>query len=176
MERVGIRVLYPIHCSPANKKPDPLFQARHHITPSSRLGQALTCLFNQWKPLMEPFRDGRLDIDNNGVENAIRPSAVGKKNPAKAGFIGTKAAGRKSTIPPPAGKPLLADHQLPQSRRGAARVHQVPHRDPPHADQPADQRRHSGGLRQAGRTAVHPESVVDVAVRHPATSTENPAS
>jgi hypothetical protein len=72
-----------------------LFQARHHITPSSRLGKALTYLLNQWEPLLEPFRDGRLDIDNNGVENAIRPSAVGKKNWL---FIGAKAAGRKSAI------------------------------------------------------------------------------
>ena len=44
---------------------------------------------------MEPFRDGRLEIDNNGVENAIRPSAVGKKNWL---FIGAKDAGRKSAI------------------------------------------------------------------------------
>jgi len=72
-----------------------LFQSRHRITPSSRLGKALTYLLNQWEPLMEPFRDGRLDIDNNGVENAIRPSAVGKKNWL---FIGAKDAGRKSAI------------------------------------------------------------------------------
>lgn len=44
---------------------------------------------------MEPFRDGRLEIDNNLVENAIRPSAVGKKNWL---FIGDKHAGRKSAI------------------------------------------------------------------------------
>ena len=44
---------------------------------------------------MEPFHDGRLDIDNNGVENAIRPSAVGNKNWL---FIGAKDAGRKSAI------------------------------------------------------------------------------
>jgi hypothetical protein len=77
------------------KKSAILFQARHRITPSSRLGKALTYLLNQWEPLMEPFRDGRLDIDNNGVENAIRPSALGKKNWL---FIGDKKAGRKSAI------------------------------------------------------------------------------
>jgi len=77
------------------KKATKIFQARHRITPSSRLGKALTYLQNQWEPLMEPFRDGRLDIDNNGVENAIRPSALGKKNWL---FIGAKNAGRKSAI------------------------------------------------------------------------------
>jgi hypothetical protein len=44
---------------------------------------------------MEPFHDGRLEIDNNSVENSIRPSAVGKKNWL---FIGDKYAGRKSAI------------------------------------------------------------------------------
>lgn len=77
------------------KKSATLFQSRHRITPSSRLGKALAYLLNQWEPLMEPFRDGRLDIDNNGVENAIRPSAVGKKNWL---FIGAKDAGRKTAI------------------------------------------------------------------------------
>lgn len=77
------------------KKAATFFQARHRITPSSRLGQALRYLLNQWEPLMVPFREGRLDIDNNGVENAIRPSALGKKNWL---FIGAKDAGRKSAI------------------------------------------------------------------------------
>lgn len=72
-----------------------LFQSRHRITPSSRLGKALTYLLGQWERLMRPFHDGRLEIDNNGVENAIRPSAVGKKNWL---FIGAKDAGRKSAI------------------------------------------------------------------------------
>jgi len=77
------------------KKAAELLQPRHRITPSSKLGKALIYLLNQWEPLMEPFHDGRLEIDNNGVENAIRPSAVGKKNWL---FIGAKNAGRKSAI------------------------------------------------------------------------------
>lgn len=70
-------------------------QSRSHITPASKLGKALTYLLNQWSALEVPFADGRLEIDNNGVENAIRPSAVGKKNWL---FIGAKDAGRKSAI------------------------------------------------------------------------------
>jgi len=72
-----------------------IFQSRHRITPASRLGKALTYLLGQWKRLMRPFHDGRLEIDNNLVENAIRPTAVGKKNWL---FIGAKEAGRKSAI------------------------------------------------------------------------------
>ena len=29
---------------------------------------------------MAYFEDGCIEIDNNGIENAIRPTAVGKKN------------------------------------------------------------------------------------------------
>jgi len=77
------------------KKAALLLQSRSHITPASGLGKALTYLLNQWTALEVPFEDGRLEIDNNGVENAIRPSAVGKKNWL---FIGAKDAGRKSAI------------------------------------------------------------------------------
>ena len=41
------------------------------------------------------LEDGRLEIDNNLVENAIRPSAVGKKNWL---FIGDAEAGERSAI------------------------------------------------------------------------------
>lgn len=77
------------------KKAAILLSSRTNITPSSRLGNALTYLLNQWAPLAVPFEDGRLEIDNNSVENAIRPSAVGKKNWL---FIGARDAGRKSAI------------------------------------------------------------------------------
>jgi transposase len=77
------------------RKAAELLQRRSRITPSSGLGKALTYLLGHWERLMEPFRDGRLEIDNNLVENAIRPSAVGKKNWL---FIGDKHAGRKSAI------------------------------------------------------------------------------
>jgi transposase len=33
-----------------------------------------------WKELTQYAGNGFVDIDNNGVENAIRPTALGKKN------------------------------------------------------------------------------------------------
>ena len=39
--------------------------------------------------------DGRVEIDNNLVENAIRPTAIGKKNWL---FVGEAAAGDRSAI------------------------------------------------------------------------------
>ncbi|MBF0160002.1 MAG: transposase, partial [Magnetococcales bacterium] len=36
-------------------------------------------LNNQWSRLIRYLDDGRLEIDNNGVENAIRPFVIGRK-------------------------------------------------------------------------------------------------
>jgi hypothetical protein len=41
------------------------------------------------------LEDGRVEIDNNPVENAIRPTAIGKKNWL---FIGEAEAGQRSAI------------------------------------------------------------------------------
>jgi transposase len=45
--------------------------------------------------LLSFFEDGRLEIDNNPVENAIRPTAVGKKNWL---FFGKAEAGQRGAI------------------------------------------------------------------------------
>jgi transposase len=47
---------------------------------SSTVGTALTYLHNQWDTLIHYIEDGRLRIDNNHTENAIRPFVVGRKN------------------------------------------------------------------------------------------------
>jgi transposase len=48
--------------------------------PKSRLGQALGYLQTNWNKLQVYLTDGRLNIDNNPVENAIRPFVIGRKN------------------------------------------------------------------------------------------------
>jgi transposase len=45
--------------------------------------------------LLRYASDGRLEIDNNGIENAIRPIAVGKKNWL---FVGGEETGQRSAI------------------------------------------------------------------------------
>jgi transposase len=63
--------------------------------PQSPMGQALGYALNQW-PLLERFLDhGEVEIDNNRVENAIRPTAVGKKNWL---FFGSEEAGQRSAV------------------------------------------------------------------------------
>ena len=45
----------------------------------------MTCFQNQWPNLITIFKDGRLLIDNNLIENKIRPLALGRKNYLFAG-------------------------------------------------------------------------------------------
>jgi transposase len=50
------------------------------VPPTSATGKALNYLHNEWDKLIRYLDDGRLKIDNNGAENAIRPFVVGRKN------------------------------------------------------------------------------------------------
>lgn len=63
------------------------------ILPKSALGQALRYARSQWSGLQVYIEHGEVEIDNNLVENAIRPTAVGKKNCL---FIGHPDAGDRS--------------------------------------------------------------------------------
>ncbi len=46
----------------------------------SHLGKAIQYCLNQWESLNRFLLDGRLEIDNNRAERAIRPFVVGRKN------------------------------------------------------------------------------------------------
>jgi hypothetical protein len=59
------------------------------------MGKAIDYALGQWPSLKIFLRDGRLEIDNNLIENAIRPTAIGKKNWL---FIGDGQAGQRSAI------------------------------------------------------------------------------
>lgn len=63
--------------------------------PQSPLGTAIDYALGQWNTLQVFLNDGRIEIDNNLVENAIRPTAIGKKNWL---FIGEAEAGERSAI------------------------------------------------------------------------------
>lgn len=63
--------------------------------PKSSMGEAIAYTLSLWPQLLL-FRDnGVLEIDNNLVENAVRPTALGKKNWM---FIGHPDAGERSAI------------------------------------------------------------------------------
>lgn len=50
------------------------------VPPQSATGQALKYLHNEWDKLIRYLDDGRLEMDNNRTENALRPFVVGRKN------------------------------------------------------------------------------------------------
>ncbi len=55
-------------------------RARQRVLPKSTLGKACDYLLSQWAPLSAHLHHGESRLDNNLVENAIRPSCIGKKN------------------------------------------------------------------------------------------------
>jgi transposase len=63
--------------------------------PQSLLGMAIDYALGQWPTLEIYLQDGRVEIDNNLVENAIRPTALGKKNWL---FVGDADAGERAAI------------------------------------------------------------------------------
>ena len=50
------------------------------VPPGMAAGKALNYLNNEWSKLTGYLEDGRLEIDNNLAENAIRPFVIGRKN------------------------------------------------------------------------------------------------
>jgi transposase len=50
------------------------------VTPKSPIGKALEYSLKRWKELTLFTTDGQLEIDNNRIENEIRPIALGRKN------------------------------------------------------------------------------------------------
>lgn len=52
----------------------------NHVAPKGMLGKAIKYAIDEWPKLLVYLQDGRIPIDNNLVENAIRPFVVGRKN------------------------------------------------------------------------------------------------
>ncbi len=55
------------------------------VTPSSAIGKALAYSIRRWEGLSRYTTNGKLRIDNNLIENNIRPIALGRKNYLFAG-------------------------------------------------------------------------------------------
>jgi len=72
---------------------------RWHLTrrflPKSTMGKALSYALAHWESLEVYLKEPRIEIDTNLVENAIRPTALGKKNWL---FFGDADAGERSAI------------------------------------------------------------------------------
>jgi hypothetical protein len=70
------------------QKAYPILQQMEHwmkatynaCTPKSPLGKAISYAFGMWPRVSRYCSQGYFNIDNNGVENAIRPITLGRKN------------------------------------------------------------------------------------------------
>jgi transposase len=65
------------------------------VTPSSPLGKAISYTYARWNKLTVYINHAQLNIDNNLVENAIRPSVIGRKNYL---FAGSHEGARNSAV------------------------------------------------------------------------------
>lgn len=68
---------------------------KERARPQTPLGKACKYLLGQWPGLEVIMKNPQVQLDNNLVENAVRPTALGKKNWQ---FIGAPDAGKKSAI------------------------------------------------------------------------------
>lgn len=112
-----IQLLYAVekHCVENNYTADEIKNYRHYHAvpvlktlhqilqtqlnnslPKSPLGMALQYTLARWDKLNVYTQDGNLRIDNNLVENSIRPVAIGRKNYLFAG--NHEAAGRSAML------------------------------------------------------------------------------
>jgi transposase len=72
-----------------------LNEQRQQVLPKSSIGKAIAYMLKYWTRLTTYTTDGRLEIDNNLVENAIRPVALGRKNYL---FAGSHDGARRAAV------------------------------------------------------------------------------
>jgi transposase len=70
-----------------------LIMRRQATLAGSGLAKAIDYSLKRWSALTRYLDDGRYPIDNNRIENAIRPVAIGRKNWL---FVGSDTAGRRA--------------------------------------------------------------------------------
>ncbi len=76
-----------------------LAEQRSLVSPKSRLGEKLAYIANQWDRMLVFLHDGRVEMDNNFVENRIRPVKLTAKNALFAGHDeGARSWGRIASL------------------------------------------------------------------------------
>ena len=80
-----------------------IYQALHHwlikkqkqTLDKTPIRQAINYALNHWRALQNVFADGRLLVDNNTAERAIKPVVIGRKNYL---FAGSDVGGKRAAI------------------------------------------------------------------------------
>ncbi len=94
-ERKAVRLLRAPALWRAMKRRALELRANPRFLPQSSLGKAVNYFLNEYTALVGYLREGRFEIDNNLVENDVRPSAVGRRRWL---FIGHPDAGWRSAV------------------------------------------------------------------------------
>lgn len=96
--RAGPNLRAAVRCSesrPILKRLKKCLMSMAGLPPKSLTGEAVNYALKQWELLEVYLHKGQVEIDNNLVENAIRPTALGRKNWL---FIGAETAGWRSAV------------------------------------------------------------------------------
>lgn len=72
-----------------------LEKTESRFLPTSGMGGAIGYILNQWAGLARIMETGVVELDQNQVENKIRPTAVGKRNYL---FFGAEQAGERNAV------------------------------------------------------------------------------
>jgi len=140
--------------------------------PQSALGKAIDYTLTMWPMLTVYLEDGRVEIDNNPVENAIRPTSIGKKNclwlccQASHGICRYRgravAVHWRSRSRATQRRPVHDHRSVPQSKNRPANLPAESSRPPTDVDQAEDQGRDTRSLGQG--TTKRPPAECGVAV------------
>ena len=68
---------------------------RNRVPEGSAITRAIDYSLNAWGPLTAHLHDGRVPVDNNHIENLMRPWAMGRKAWL---FAGSELAGQRAAV------------------------------------------------------------------------------
>lgn len=68
---------------------------RTRVPDGSAIAKAIDYSLNHWQALSEFLKDGAVPVDNNWIENQMRPWGLGRKNWL---FIGSQLAGERAAV------------------------------------------------------------------------------
>ncbi len=80
---------------PVLEKLKPWLEESREHRPSAGWDEAVGYMLNRWEKLACYLEDGKVEIDNNLVENQMRAIALGRKNHL---FAGSHAAAQRSAV------------------------------------------------------------------------------
>ena len=72
-----------------------LLEKRQTLVKADITAKAIDYSLSNWRALTRYLDDGQVPIDNNAVENSIRPLAIGRKNWL---FVGSQQAGERAAV------------------------------------------------------------------------------